>query len=54
VVGGYFFKAYGVANFPIGFSYKFYRKCENKVEETLHGIFPFLMAAYFCSFTLSV
>jgi|LakMenE01Jun11ns_1017448.scaffolds.fasta_scaffold7482435_1 hypothetical protein len=48
VIGGYFKVFYGVANLPKGFMTTSSLKCENNVEETLHGIFPYLMAFYFC------
>ena len=52
--GGYCFKASGVANFPNGFITTSSLKCENKVEDTLQGIFPYFIAFSFCSWTFSV
>lgn len=53
-MGGYYLTASGVANFPIGFISTSSLKCENSVDETLHGILPYLIAFYFASLTLSV
>lgn len=54
VIGGYFLLASAFANLPIGFITTSSLKWENKVDETLHGIFPYLTAFYFCSRTFSV
>lgn len=48
VTYGYFFKFSGVANLPNGFITTSYLICENNVDDTLHGIFPYLIAFYFC------
>jgi hypothetical protein len=53
-IGGYFFALSAVANFPIGYRVTSPRICENKVEEILQGILPFLMASFFLASTSGV
>lgn len=53
-IGGYYFTASGVANFPKGFISTSNLRWENKVDETLQGILFSLMAFSLSYLTLSV